>query len=102
MDEFFPKIIWRWLGEQRIDDNESIDKPTEQAAYICGESQAASRTTKCSEPINRKERAKFNEIVRPFEERELKLWAQKNGYWISEQDFIQKYSNRKIGAGAEQ
>jgi Serine/Threonine/Tyrosine Kinase found in polyvalent proteins len=102
MDEFFPKIIWQWLGEQRIDGNESIDKPTEQAANICGKCQTASRTPKSSEPINRKERAQFNAVVRPFEEKELKLWAQNNGYWISEKDFKQKYTNRKIGAGAEQ
>lgn len=102
MDEFFPKIIREWLGEQRGASNESIDTPTEQAANICGASQAASRAAKGTEPLNRKERAQYNAAVRPLEESALKIWSQTNGLWFNEQDFRQQYASRKIGAGAEQ
>lgn len=102
MDEFFPEIIRQWLGEQRDASNENIDTPTEQAANICGASQAASRAAKGAEPLNRKERTQFNAIVRPLEESVLKNWSQANGLWISEQEFNQQYAPRKIGGGAEQ
>jgi Serine/Threonine/Tyrosine Kinase found in polyvalent proteins len=102
MDEFFPEIIRQWLGEQRGGDNEGIDTPTEQAASICGASQAASRAAKGTEPLNRKERTQYNAAVRPLEESALKIWSQSNGLWISDSDFKQQYASRKIGAGAEQ
>ncbi|MCO5237200.1 MAG: hypothetical protein M9933_13115 [Chitinophagaceae bacterium] len=102
MDEFFPEIIRQWLGEQRGSSNENIDTPTEQAANICGASQAASAAAKTTEPLNRKERTQFNAAVRPLEESALTTWSQTNGLWIREQDFKQQYFSRKIGAGAEQ
>ena len=102
MDEFFPEIIRQWLGEQRGSSNENIDTPTEQAANICGASQAASGAAKRTEPFNRKERAQYNDAVRPVEESALKIWSQTNGLWISERDFKIQYVSLKIGAGAEQ
>jgi hypothetical protein len=73
MDEFFPAIIRQWLGEQRGSSNENIDTPTEQAANICGASQAASGAAKEAEPLNRKERTRYNAAVRPLEENALKI-----------------------------
>lgn len=102
MDEFFPEIIRQWLGEQRGSGDENIDTPTEQAASICGTSQAASGAAQGTEPFNRKERAQYNAAVRPVEESALKIWSQTNGLWISERDFKIQYALRKIGAGAEQ
>ena len=102
MDEVFPEIIRQWLGEQRGSSNEDIDTPTEQAANICGASQTTSGAAKGTEPLNRKERTKYNASVRPLEENALRIWSQTNGLWISEQDFKQQYASRKIGAGAEQ
>jgi hypothetical protein len=102
MDEFFPEIIRQWLGEQRSSSNENIDTPTEEAAYICGASQEASGAAKEAEPLNRKERTRYNATVRPLEESALKIWSQTNGLWISEQEFKSQHASRKIGAGAEQ
>lgn len=64
MDEFFQQIIRQWLGNQRDADNESIDTTTKDAAGICGASQAASEAAKGTEPVNRKERLRYNTIVR--------------------------------------
>lgn len=83
MDEFFPEIIRQWLGEQRGSINENIDTPTEQAANICGTSNAASGAAKGTEPFNRKERTQYNAALSPFEESALKIWSQTNGLWIS-------------------
>ncbi len=102
MDEHFPQIIRQWLGNQRGASNESIDSPTEEAANICGASQAASDAAKGTEPFNRKERTRYNAAVRSLEESALRIWAQGKGLWISEHDFMQQYASRKIGAGAEQ
>ncbi len=102
MDEHFPKIIRQWLGKQRDAHNESIDTTTKDAANICGASQAASEAAKGTEPISRKERAQYSATVRPLEESALQDWAQSKGLWISEQEFVERYANRQIGAGAEQ
>jgi len=75
MDEFFPEIIRQWVGTQRGSSDESIDPSTEQAANICGASQAASRAAKETEPLNRKERTQYNASVRPLEENALKIAA---------------------------
>jgi hypothetical protein len=102
MDKFFPEIIRQWLGEQRSASNENIDRPTEQAANICGTCQATSTAAKGTEPLNRKERAQYNAAVRALEESALTSWSQANGLWISKQEFNQEYTARKIGEGAEQ
>lgn len=102
MDEHFPQIIRQWLGNQRSANNESIDKPTKDAANICGASQAASDASKGTEPINRKERARYNAVVRLLEESALQVWAQSGDLWISEQEFMKQYATREIGAGSEQ
>jgi hypothetical protein len=102
MDEHFPPIIRQWLDNQRNANNASIDTATKDAANIVGASQAASAAAKGAEPVNRKERTNYNAVVRPLEENALRLWAQNNGLWISEQDFIRQYGSRQIGVGAEQ
>lgn len=102
MDEHFPQIIRQWLDNQRNTNNEVVDTATKDAANICGASQAASEASKRTEPINRKERARYNAAVRPIEENDLKIWAQSTGLWIDENDFMDQYSTRQIGAGAEQ
>jgi hypothetical protein len=102
MDEYFPQIIRQRLGEQRDANNENIDEPTKAAANICGASQTASEAAKGTEPINRKERTVYNEIVRSLEENALQNWSQNRGLWISEHNFMRQYATRQIGAGAEQ
>ena len=102
MDEHFPQIIRQWLGSQRETNNENIDESTKDAAHICGASQTASGAAKGTEPINRKKRSRYNATVRPLEENALQVWSQNKGLWISEQDFMQQYATRQIGAGAEQ
>lgn len=102
MDEHFPPIIRQWLGNQRGANNESIDTSTKEAANICGASQATSEAAKGTEPVNRKERARYNAAVKPLEESALQVWSQSKGLWINEYDFMQKFASRKIGAGAEQ
>lgn len=72
MDEFLPKIIRQWLGEQRGSSNENIGTPAAQAANICGASQAASGAAKEAESFNRKERTRYNAAVRPLVENVLK------------------------------
>lgn len=102
MDDHFPEIIRQWLGKQRTDDNESFDKATKDAADICGASQVASEAAEGKEPVNRKERAQYSAAVRIIEESALRDWAQREGLWISEQEFVERYAKRQIGAGAEQ
>lgn len=74
MDEHFPQIIRRWLGNQRGANNENIDTPTKEAANICGRSQAASDAAKGTEPLNRKERSRYNAAIKPLEENDLQGW----------------------------
>jgi hypothetical protein len=102
MDEYFPQIIRQWLGNQRGENPENIDTATREAANICGASQRASEAAEGSEPISRKERTRYNEIVRSLEETALQNWSQNRGLWISEHDFMIQYATRQIGAGAEQ
>jgi hypothetical protein len=65
MDEYFPTIIQQWLGNQRNANNESIDATTKDAARIAVTSQAASAALKGAKPVNRKERAIFNTVIKP-------------------------------------
>jgi len=102
MDEQFPQIVRQWLGYERGANNESLDSATIDAANICGASQIASAAAKGAEPVNRKERGQYNAFVRPIEEMALEAWAQTNGLWINEHNFIEQYGNRLIGSGAEQ
>lgn len=102
MDDHLPQIVRQWLGDQRSATNESVDATTKEAADIRGRSQAASTAAKGPEPINRKERTRYNEAVRPLEENDLKFWALSKGLWIEESDFRKQYASRQIGAGAEQ
>lgn len=102
MDEHFPPIIRRWLGEQRGGADEDIDHSTKQAADICGRSQRASGAAKGAEPVNRKERTRYHAALRPLEENALRLWSQNNGFWIDEFEFIKMYGSRRIGAEAGQ
>lgn len=102
MEEFFPEVVRQWLGDQRTQSDGSVDRATQQAASICGTSQAASRNAQAQEPISRKERSLFNASVKPLEERALESWAKENGLWVPESDFFARYEGRKIGQGAEQ
>ncbi len=102
MEEHYPHILWRYMGEERDGSYAYYDKTTKDAADICGASQGTSRAAKGAEPVGREERARFSEQVRPIEEVALKNWAAKNNLWIAEDDFNFKYHDRKIGAGAEQ
>lgn len=90
------------MGEERDGRFEYYDRTTIAAADICGRCQKASKTAERTEPIGRQERARFNEQIRVFEEVALREWAKENHSWLDEQNFLQQYSERQIGAGAEQ
>ncbi len=102
MVEYYPQILRQFLGEKREGSNDLVDQTTKHATLICGASQGASAAAKKPEPNSRKERAHYNEAVRPHEELALISWAKKEGLWVNEKSFNQAYANRKIGEGAEQ
>lgn len=87
MEEHYPEILRRYLGEERDGGYEYFDHTTKKASDICGASQRASIAAKEAEPVNRQERSQFGEQTRPIEEAELKVWARKNNIWVSEDDF---------------
>jgi hypothetical protein len=102
MEEHYPEILRRFMGEERDGSFEYYDKTTKDAADICGASQGTSSAAKGTEPVNRQERAQYSEQVRPLEEAALKQWALHERLWIAEKDFLSRYAIRKIGSGAEQ
>ena len=102
MVEHYPEILRQFLDYQRKGSYQQIDKTTVDAAFVCGASQGASDASKGTEPVNRKERFEYSQIVKPIEEVALKSWAKQNNLWIDEKAFNVKYKNRFIGAGAEQ
>jgi hypothetical protein len=102
MVEYYPQILRQYLGEERGGSNQVVDKTTKHAVLITGASQSASEAAKAPEPVNRKERSQYNQLVRPFEEIALNAWSKKEKLWISEENFNKEYWNRKIGEGAEQ
>lgn len=102
MEAHYPDILRRYMGEERDRGSEYYGKTTKEAADICGASQGTSDPAKGTEPLNRKERAEFSEQVRPLEEVTLKKWALQHNLWISEKEFLFRYNDSYIGAGAEQ
>ena len=102
MEEHYPQILRRYMGEERIGSYEYYDKATKDAADICGAGQGASKASKRSEPISREERSRYSGQVRPIEEASLRQWALENQLWVNGNDFLQQYHYRQIGAGAEQ
>lgn len=102
MEEHYPEILRRYMGEERDGSFEYYDETTKKAADICGASQSSSDATKGTEPVNRKERAEYGEQVKPLEEAAVRKWAVQNRRWISEEEFLLQYEERYIGAGAEQ
>lgn len=54
------------------------------------------------EPVNRKERSQFNEVVRELEEVALLNWSKNNKSFVPLMSFQNVYHCRKIGEGAEQ
>ena len=73
MEEHYPQILRRYMGEERDGSYKYYDKTTRDAADICGASQGASAAAKGAEPLNREERAQFNAVMRPLEE-PLSCW----------------------------
>lgn len=71
MVEHYPKIFRQYLGAERAGSHEYPDETTSHAALIAGTSQSTSDAAKKAEPVSRKERAYFNEQVRPLEETAL-------------------------------
>ena len=63
MEEHYPQILRRYMGEERIGSYEYYDKATKDAADICGAGQGASKASKRSEPVSRQERAQYSEEV---------------------------------------
>ena len=102
MVEHYPEILGQFLDYQRKGGYQQIDKTTVDAAFVCGASQGASDASKGTEPVNRKERFEYSQIVKPIEEVALKSWAKQNNLWLDETGFNIKYKKRFIGAGAEQ
>ena len=88
MEEHYPEILRRYLGEERDGGSEYFDQTTKVAADICGASQRASDAAQTTEPVGRKERSEFSGQVRPLEEDALKVWAIQNNLWIPENEFL--------------
>lgn len=74
MEEHYPEILRRYMGEERDGGFEYYGKTTKEAADICGASQGTSDAAKGAEPLNRQERAQYSGQVRPLEETALKDW----------------------------
>jgi hypothetical protein len=53
MEEHYPHILRRYMGEERDGSYAYYDKATKDAANICGASQGTSRAAKGTEPIGR-------------------------------------------------
>lgn len=102
MEDHYPQILRRYMGEERIGRYEYYDKTTKDAADICGRCQETSEAAKGSEPVSRQKRAEFGEQVRPLEQAALIRFAKSTTVWVSEKDFLDRFRERKIGAGAEQ
>ena len=60
MEEHYPQILWRYMGEERDGSHEYIDQTTKNAADICGRCQKASEAAKGPEPVSRQERFFLN------------------------------------------
>lgn len=102
MEAYYPPILRRYMAEERDAGNAYTDATTRIAAGICGACQKTSEAVKGAEPLNRKERAQYNEQVKPVEQTALKEWAFSNQCWISESQFVAQYGERQIGEGSEQ
>jgi len=102
MDKYHPEILRQYLGSKRGGSIQDVDHTTKQAADICGRCQGASEAAKGPEPVSREERASFGEKVKPLEENALREFSISHDLWIYEADFLTKYNERLIGAGAEQ
>lgn len=102
MENHYPEILGQFLGQKRDGGAENFDLTTKQAADICGRCQSASEAAQGPEPLGREERSAFAEKVKPLEEIALGQFAIQHHLWISPADFLNKYHNRFIGAGAEQ
>ncbi len=72
------------------------------ATYIAARSQRTSEAAKAAEPVTRKERAQYNEKVKPTEEEALLTWAKENHLWIEENDFTAQFKSNYVDEGAEQ
>ena len=56
MEEHYPEILRRYMGEERDGRLGHHNKTTQDAADICGASQGTSAAAKGAEPVNREER----------------------------------------------
>lgn len=86
------------VAGQRGDEPESN---LEAATRIAATSQAASEAAKGKEPLNRKERSHYNQLVKPEEETALKSWAKENNLWIND-NTVQHLAKQYVDEGAEQ
>jgi hypothetical protein len=102
METHYPPILRQYVGEERIGRVANFDSTTIDAAHICARCQSTSVEAEGAEPLNRKERHRYNQQVRPVEELALIAWAKENNLWEDEKEFIKQYAERKIGEGAEQ
>lgn len=92
------KISAILAGERKAEHNTYL----QAATGIAAESQRTSATAKDPEPLNRKERARYNQLVKPEEENALKRWAKEKGLWVEETAFNANYGQNYVDAGAEQ
>lgn len=72
------------------------------ATYIAARSQSTSEAAKGTEPLTRKERAQYNQKVKPEEEKALFEWAKNGNLWIEESKFNTQFSSNYLDEGAEQ
>lgn len=82
MENHYPEILRRYLGEERRGDSDIYDLTSKEAADICGRCQSTGEAAKRPEPLGREERAAFGEKIKSH--------------------FLNKHKGRYIGKGAEQ
>ncbi len=56
MENHYPEILRRYMGEERVGGSTYYDSKTKNAADICG----ASNADKVTEPVRREERAQYS------------------------------------------
>lgn len=104
MNEFESNIYEAKKHLYTLLDGKRSEEPAstiDAAICIASQCQATSKEAKGVEPVNRKERANFNEQIKPKEAEAIRKRAIQNGLWVNDEE-IQKLASQYVAEGAEQ
>ena len=73
MEEHYPQILRRYMGEERVGSYEYYDKTTKDAADICGASQGSCAAAKRPDRVSRQERARYSKEVNAWISTEIEI-----------------------------